>query len=669
MGKIKNPDKKSAKKSQSQPYKKQIKEKKYKKKKEDRKVTDNVDVTEETEANVNDDEVLTLEVIKELGGTEEDLQLLDKIEGEDNAKDINDETKTELLNLVQTLNFSKFKSEFVVKDKDYEVEKKKENTKETKGNVQDNEISSSSDVKPHSSAKDDEDDEDDDENEEAEQDKPDFQFLKDKNSNRSQCVIKTGTGVKWYESINQDVETDENNLTNKYWMQKLEKYTKTVWDKDTENYNKASQKGSKKSETQWIKTVLKSGTLNDKFSAYVILLQDSPIHNIGVLETFIDFVSLKSRRPCLMAMESLQQIFVEFLLLPTRKLRNFDKNPFSKLSELSGGNKETRDRYLISWMFEDRLKKLYLKFLDNLELVGKDSIEKTKIKSLSTILELLAGTPEQETILLERLINKLGDPSRSIAAKAMYLLSQLLERHSAMKWVVVAEVERLLYRPNIAAKAQYFGICFLSQILLEKFNQDKYVPPSFIYCSFIYFLFQFGREADKDLLFFLQSVRQQGRGRHQTDESLADWSQQSLPLRETGAWGTGPADGDDAQAGPPRQLQRLHPGPDPAVPGDGLQGGGDGQVLLRPLQEDPGPRADDLLQAGDVPQPALQGHEGGPQHRQAESLHEETPADHLLPALSPGLRSSLPHLGAGQGQTRHHSSGRGNCPDCCGQVR
>ena len=70
---------------------------------------------------------MTLEVIKELGGTEEDLKLLDNIEGEDNAKDINDETKNELLNLVQSLNFSKFKSQFVGKDKDYEVEKK-ENT-------------------------------------------------------------------------------------------------------------------------------------------------------------------------------------------------------------------------------------------------------------------------------------------------------------------------------------------------------------------------------------------------------------------------------------------------------------------------------------------------------------------------------------------------------------
>ena len=57
--------------------------------------------------------------------------------------------------------------------------------------------------------------------------------------------------------------------------------------------------------------------------------------------------------------------------------------------------------------------------------------------------------------------------------QALYQLSQLLELHPAMKWVVVGEVERLLYRQNIAAKAQYYGICFLSQILLEKHNQDK----------------------------------------------------------------------------------------------------------------------------------------------------------------------------------------------------
>merc|ERR1719516_743565 len=97
----------------------------------------------------------------------------------------------------------------------------------------------------------------------------------------------------------------------------------------------------------------------------------------------------------------------------------------------------------------------------------------TKIKALSTLLELLAGNPEQESLLLGKIVNKLGDPVRGIAAKAMYLLSQLLEKHPVMKWVVVGEVERLLYRQNISAKAQYYGICFLSQILLEKHNQDN----------------------------------------------------------------------------------------------------------------------------------------------------------------------------------------------------
>ena len=463
MGKIKV--KKNHK--QQHPYKAKLKEKNDKKKKEV------IVREEETVAGDKDDDALTLDVIKDLGGTEEDLELLDNIDGGDDSKEISDETQKELLSLVKSLNFSKFQSQFVVKDKDYEAEEKPKSDASKAGeadikeeikdeNVEEKEISRSSDAVADSVKNE--------SDEEVSEEKPDFLFLKDKIPSRGHCVIKTGAGQKWYEATNVEAEEE---VTNKYWLQKLEKYTKLVWDKDVENYNKASQKGSKRSETQWIQTVLKSGTLNDKFSAYVLLLQDSPIHNVSVLETFIDFVSLKSRRPCLMAMESLQQIFVEFLLLPNRKLKNFDKNPFSKLPELSGGNKETRDRYLISWMFEDKLKKLYVKFLDNLDQVGKDSIDKTKIKSLSTILELLAGNPEQESLLLQRLINKLGDPSRSIAAKAMYLLSQLLERHSAMKWVVVGEVERLLYRPNISAKAQYFGICFLSQIILEKLNQDK----------------------------------------------------------------------------------------------------------------------------------------------------------------------------------------------------
>lgn len=36
-----------------------------------------------------------------------------------------------------------------------------------------------------------------------------------------------------------------------------------------------------------------------------------------------------------------------------------------------------------------------------------------------------------------------------------------------MKLVVIEEVERLLFRNNIAQKAQYYGICFLNLIRLD----------------------------------------------------------------------------------------------------------------------------------------------------------------------------------------------------------
>ena len=471
--KKKNKDKlASIPKSQNDSIKKMKKGKK-------KKLTFEVKSIEEAKEVEKEDE-LTLELVKELGGTEEDLSLVQNI-GDDDDADLDNDTESELKSLIQSLNFSKFKPDtFVIKDEEAEepkVEKAvteiKQEKQTTLQSVQDDSVSSTS-----SKANPEEDGVGVSEEEQSLLPehlikRSEFHFLKEKEATaRTHSVIKSGE--KWFDLTSSEAASAEEMQRNKYWVPKLEKYTKAVWEKDTENFSKASMKGSKKSETQWINTVLKSGTLNDKFSAYVVLLQENPIHNLSALETLIDFVSLKSRRPCLMAIDTLQQLFLTVLLVPTRKLRSFDRNPFSQLPELTGGNKDTRDRYLITWLFEDRLKKLYLKFLENLEQVGKDSVEKTKMKSISTIHEMLAGNPEQEAILLERLTNKLGDPVRGIAAKAMYLLSQLLEKHPVMKWVVVGEVERLLYRQNISAKAQYYGICFLSQILLEKYNQDKY---------------------------------------------------------------------------------------------------------------------------------------------------------------------------------------------------
>ena len=48
------------------------------------------------------------------------------------------------------------------------------------------------------------------------------------------------------------------------------------------------------------------------------------------------------------------------------------------------------------------------------------------VQVIACTYQLLAGNPEQEQLLLERLVNKLGDPVRGVAAKAMYHLTLLL---------------------------------------------------------------------------------------------------------------------------------------------------------------------------------------------------------------------------------------------------
>ena len=425
----------------------------------------NVDASTEADA----EEALTLDILKQLGGDEEDLRLVGDINGSDNAEDISTEAEDELKSLLKTLNFKKFKLEdFVVKDadvtaseeeakdktaKEEEVKKEEEEVKEE---IKEEEVEESENLLPDSVTK----------------RGSEFHFLKDP-ALRKHSVIKTSEGTKWYKVANScPASTQLEMQRNKYWLPKLEKYTSAAMEMEIENYKASSMKGARKSERQWLETVLKSGTMTDKMSAYLVVMQESPLHHASVLDTLISLVSLKSRRPCLLAIDTLKDLFLNVLLPPDRKLRPFEWQPFQELATLSGGNKDTRDRYLMVWAWEEKLKRAYNSFLEALDVVARDTVEKTKLKALATVAELLGGHPEQEGSLLERLVNKLGDPARSVAAKAMYQLTGLLEKHPAMRMVVVTEVERLLYRQNINPKAQYYGICFLSTIILDRNNSD-----------------------------------------------------------------------------------------------------------------------------------------------------------------------------------------------------
>lgn len=169
-------------------------------------------------------------------------------------------------------------------------------------------------------------------------DKADYAFLKDF-SQRSHILVKSGT--KWFEVAPLNDFSEDDLETNEYWSTKIEAYAEKLLASEVQNYLNAKKKDS---ENQWLSTVLKSGVLTDKISAYSVLLQENPVQNLLALDTLTSMISLKSRRPCMMSLDAMQGILKDYLLTGDRKLRTFKEQPLTKVSQLSSGNKDTRGK-------------------------------------------------------------------------------------------------------------------------------------------------------------------------------------------------------------------------------------------------------------------------------------------------------------------------------------
>lgn len=242
------------------------------------------------------------------------------------------------------------------------------------------------------------------------------------------------------------------------------------------------QKGAN---SNWMKTVVSSGVLADRMAAMTVLIQDAPVHTLEHVENLVAMVKKKgSRRMGLMALDTLRELLLSDLLPENRKLRPFAQHPFDELEEKASGNRDSRDRRLILWYFEHQLKHHVAEFVTALDTVAHDTVAATKAKALATAHELLCSRPEQERALLIQVVNKLGDPEYKTAAKASYLLETLLHKHPNMKAVVCCEVERLMFRPNISPKAQYYAVCFLSQVMLSHDEAELAAKLITIYFSF-----------------------------------------------------------------------------------------------------------------------------------------------------------------------------------------
>ncbi len=179
--------------------------------------------------------------------------------------------------------------------------------------------------------------------------------------------------------------------------------------------------------------------------------------------------------------DALKDLFQNYLL-PQAKLQSFHEHPFESLIKLE---KRKSDRQLLVWYFESLLKNTYSLFIKGLQDVFQDTLATSKFKATHTLFELIVSNPyEQIRTILEMLINKLGDPEYKVASRIIYDVKNYLVKCPKMKMDVLLEIERLVSRPNINERAQYYGFCCMNQFVLKRHDHEVANRLLLIYFSF-----------------------------------------------------------------------------------------------------------------------------------------------------------------------------------------
>ncbi|XP_013145408.1 PREDICTED: CCAAT/enhancer-binding protein zeta [Papilio polytes] len=269
--------------------------------------------------------------------------------------------------------------------------------------------------------------------------------------------LEYGERKKWFHQIPE--EPTASKTLSQDQIEELRKEASSALHGDTLAYEtKSNRSGS--SDQQWARTLLNKGAIGDRVAAATILIQDNPIYNLTALRNLVNNVKPAKKKDGIVIIDALSELFVSELLLPDLKLRKFEQHSLGHVDEMASGNKQTRRNILKLWYFEDQLKELY----------GCKTHHHLKMLKL---------------MLLTNIINKLGDPSQAVASKVIYHLCQLLFNHPNMKAVVLADIEKMLFRTNISPRAQYYGICFLNQFFLGK--DDSKIAENLIRIYFSFF--------------------------------------------------------------------------------------------------------------------------------------------------------------------------------------
>lgn len=118
---------------------------------------------------------------------------------------------------------------------------------------------------------------------------------------------------------------------------------------------------------------------------------------------------------------------------------------------------------ILNAYYEHRLKELYSEYISVLKALAQDDLEFYRKFALNALQGCIEKKPEQEELILEILVNKLGDTSKKVQCHTIYLLLKLSQAHIEMTEVVVHAVSLFIGRSKEQSHI-FYSVAYLNRI-------------------------------------------------------------------------------------------------------------------------------------------------------------------------------------------------------------
>lgn len=219
----------------------------------------------------------------------------------------------------------------------------------------------------------------------------------------------------------------------------------------------------KDKELRLLKELEKKGTVDDKVSALIMKVEKSIREDVCDFEGVDQLLALarkKSRHQAQAAVDGLRELFAE-KLLPNEELKY--------MNDLDSKGLDKRAMTKIA--FQDKLKTKYFEFLQVLKNHTQDTVEFHK-KAAIKVLADLCKKPEMRTLILELIINKLGDPQYSVPTTVVLEVNNLLKVRRNLMLQVIQTVKHFVFRKNISANSKFYSVVLLNSLRLRVTDQE-----------------------------------------------------------------------------------------------------------------------------------------------------------------------------------------------------